>query len=271
MPTAQEIKSAFPGYAGWNDEAAIIANFNATGGAGKEGGGSSGSSSGSSSAPMFDTDAAWSTAEAEALKELSPYYEKLLSMYKGNIALAKQQMDKDYERGLRVKSEQVATDTAEIEKQKAERQRRFKIALNDLDQRMNARGLATSGIRTTETNRATANEAYQQGVLEAQQVALNKGLDYYKEESDSTRNKQLEQWGMKPVTAANNPTGQFAPSNEGLNTAGFDVSGYVNEVDAKQAELEKAKAQDVTTMASNAYNRAYTNWQSNINRLVQST
>jgi len=37
--TAQEIKSMYEGYRGWNDEAAIVADFNATGGEGKGGGG----------------------------------------------------------------------------------------------------------------------------------------------------------------------------------------------------------------------------------------
>ena len=42
---ASEIKAKYPGYAGWNDEAAIVADFNATGGAGK-GGSSSGGGGG---------------------------------------------------------------------------------------------------------------------------------------------------------------------------------------------------------------------------------
>jgi hypothetical protein len=48
---ANQIKSQYPGYAGWNDAASIVADFKATGGQGK--GGSSQSSS-SSSAPQTD-------------------------------------------------------------------------------------------------------------------------------------------------------------------------------------------------------------------------
>jgi len=259
--TREEIINAYKAR-GWNDENAILADYNATGG-------SSISGSSTSNDLLFDTEATWTAAEAEALKELAPYYEKLLASYKGDIALAKQQMDTDYERGLRVKSETVATDIADIEKQKTERQRKFKIALNDLDQTMNARGLATSGIRTAETSKATTEEAYQKGLLDAQQTALGKGLEYYKEEAGATRNKQLEKWGMKPVSAANEPTGQYAPSNVGLDTTGYDVGKYVSEPLQKEAELAKAKAEDVTTYATNKYNRAAANWESNIKRLVQ--
>lgn len=35
QPTAQQIKQMYPGYAGWNDEAAIVADYLATGGQGK--------------------------------------------------------------------------------------------------------------------------------------------------------------------------------------------------------------------------------------------
>lgn len=44
--TAQQIKAQYPGYVGWNDPAAIVADFRATGGAGKEGAVSAGISAG---------------------------------------------------------------------------------------------------------------------------------------------------------------------------------------------------------------------------------
>ena len=47
--SADQIKSQYSGYAGWNDPAAIVADYNATGGAGKGGPASSGGYSGGSS------------------------------------------------------------------------------------------------------------------------------------------------------------------------------------------------------------------------------
>ncbi len=60
---AGSIKSAFPGYASWNDSASIVADYKATGGSGK--GGSTSSSGGSSgSAPSVDPNAAFSSAKS---------------------------------------------------------------------------------------------------------------------------------------------------------------------------------------------------------------
>jgi len=264
--TADQIKAQFPGYSSWNDPNAIVADFNATGGAGK--GGSSSSSGGQIgvSIPSFSFN--WDEATKNALTELTPYYEKLLSMYKGDIALAKQHMDQDYERGLRVQSEKTDTGIADVNATKAERNRKFKIALGDLDQTMNARGLTTSGIKTNEISKSTADEKYQQGLLDNQARDLTKGLEYYKEDLGATRDAQLEKWGMKTVSDANNPTGQYAPSNDGLNTTGYSVGNYTPEPVQKQTELERQKQLDAQTKAENAYNRAVTLWQTQVQQLT---
>lgn len=221
-------------------------------------------SSSSSDETSFSFD--WDAAKAAALEELAPYYEKLLSMYKGNVALAKAQLDRDYERGLRQKSETTAADIETINKEKSESARKYKIALNDLDQTLNSRGLINSGIRTTDRKNAAAAQSYEQGTLADQQTALSTALDYYKENSDAERTKQLEEWGMVKPTAADT-TSKYAASNTGVNTTGFNLSDYVDSTTQYQTTLEKQKEEDAITKAENAYNKAVALWQTQVNQL----
>ena len=120
---AEQIKAAYPGYAGWNDSAAIEADFRATGGAGKggsssSGGGSSGSSGGGAEDYMtiaknfataiaanvkkvtpygdvnpFSFDEALATESAT--KEYSPYYARLLTDYTQNVERTKSRSAED--------------------------------------------------------------------------------------------------------------------------------------------------------------------------------
>lgn len=114
MATAAWIKANFPGYVGWNDEAAIVADFNATGGAGKEGGGGGGGGTQTSTddyinqliatltkdvvpkALEFDTEAARKAAE----QEWSPYYEEILQDYLTGVATGKARSGEDLSKTL---------------------------------------------------------------------------------------------------------------------------------------------------------------------------
>lgn len=252
-------------YPGWSETEAR-ADWVATGGSKGNSGGSTTTETGSHlpQSPLETFN--WDEAKTTALKELAPYYEKLLSMYKGDIALAKQHMDQDYERGLRVQTEKTTNGLNDIAATKVERDRKFAIAMGDLDQTMNTRGIATSGIRTTETNKATSDEAYQKGLLANQERDLNSGLKYYTEDINATRDQQLEKWGMKPVGTT--VDGVYAPSNTGLNTTGYDVKNYTNEPLQKVAALDYQKEADAQTKVNNAFNQAVTNWQLQVQQLA---
>lgn len=249
-------------YTGWGETEAA-ANAKELGITGNSGGSSS--SETGFDIPQFSFN--WDDATKQALDELTPYYTKLLTMYKGDIALAKQHMDQDYERGLRVQSDKVTTGIADTEAARAERKRKLDLALKDIDQNMNSRGLLNSGIKTGEVSKTLADEAYQQKQLDNTERDLNKGLEYYKEDVNATRDKQLEQWGMKkPSTTP--VTGDFAPSNAGVDTTGYNVSDFVSDPVQKQAELEKQKQLDAQTKAENAYNKAVTLWQTQVKQLT---
>lgn len=230
----QLVAMGFEGYRGWNDREAE-ADFNATGGAGKTGGGGGGSSTSGASLPPFSFDQA--AAEKQAMEELRPYYEKLLKIYNGDVNLAKKRMEEDYARGLRYKKESTATGLADIESVRAERDRKFKLALNDLDQEMNARGLTTSGIKTTEIGKATADEAYQKSLLDKQARDLATSEKQYIEGADIDRQRFLEEKGFAPVT---------------------NVEGYYSEPQKKAYELADQYQKDVGTKVTNAFNKAAT-------------
>lgn len=227
-----EIRQSFPGYAGWG-ETEMLADFRATGGAGK-GGSSSGSSAGS--IPPFNFDQA--AAEKAAMEELRPYYEKLLKIYNGDIALAKKRMEEDYSRGLRYKQESTATGLGDIEATKAERDRKFKIALGDLDQEMNTRGLYTSGIRTQERTEATADETRQKQLLANQARDLVTSEKQYTEGADVEKQRFLEE--------------------KGLVSTGVD--GYMNETDKYKWDQAQKMTEQARGMALAKRSQAQSDW-----------
>jgi len=119
----------YPGYAGWNPEAAF-ADFRATGGAGKgwSGGGGDG---GGGWTPSYEP---ISEADRQALRQklqeqIYPYYDKLLQQYLDELAKTKQRVQEDQ-----------ATKEAE--------------ATRTTTENIARRGLTFSGIRGQELNRA---------------------------------------------------------------------------------------------------------------------
>lgn len=211
---------------------------------------------------------AYKAAEARAIAELAPYYEKLLQMYGGDIALAKQRLDQDYERGLRIKTSNTEWESEGYDIQKAERARRFQLALGDLDQQLNQRGVFTSGIRETERAKATAEEAYQVGQIDRQQEALQRGLEQYREGAAADYRKEAENLGYaKPV--ATTVTGEFAPSQVGITSPGpsYSVTNFAPQTAQKELALAEQKKKDIATKIANERAQAYEQWNADAQRL----
>jgi hypothetical protein len=102
------IKAQFPGYAGWNDTAAILADFKATGGAGK---GSSGGGGGS-------------TDPVEQARKLRQFN---IESNQPHIASLEQQIPETQQR--------FSTDKTRLEGEKQPLQERYKSLLDDLKNR----------------------------------------------------------------------------------------------------------------------------------------
>jgi hypothetical protein len=255
---------------GWNDTNAIMGDIRAGNWQSKVQswtGSSGGSSGGGSSISEFKFDQAG--ADAKAMAELKPYYDKLLQMYGGDVALAKQRLDQDYERGLRVKTSNTEWEQEGYTIDKQERERKFKIALGDLDQQINSRGLLDSGIRTTEIDRAKADEAYQMGQIGRQEQALTRGLEQYKEQAGVDYGREAENLGYKkPVDTM--VAGQFSPSQVGIKSPGpsYSIANFAPQTSQKEVALEEEKRRAVQEKSSNAWNRAYSQWMADAQRLA---
>jgi len=243
----EEIRAAYPGYAGWKDPE-MIADFNATGGVGK--GGTSSSSSGLSPGAITPFTFDQKAAETAAMEELRPYYEKLLKIYNGDVNLAKKRMEEDYSRGLRYKQEDTATGMGDINATRAERDRKFKIALGDLDQEMNTRGLYTSGIRTQERAEATADETRQKALLDQQARDLAESEKRYVEGADVEKQRFLEEKGFAPVTGA---------------------EGYISEPEKQKWDQAQKMTEQSRAMATEKRSQKFNDWQYGVTPLATAT
>lgn len=92
------VNAGYGGYQGWNDEAAARADFQATGGRGKET--STGTSSGGAAAAPISADD-FSKLEESAFQMSKPYYLQLATESRGDFSRALQIMEEDYTRGVR--------------------------------------------------------------------------------------------------------------------------------------------------------------------------
>ena len=248
---------------GWNDEGAIRGDIANGGWKNKEWL----ACVGGVPIPEFRFDE--KAAQDKALIDLAPYYEKLLQAYGGDVALAKQRIDQDYERGLRIKTTTTQWEKEWYGKEKEERSRRFKIALSDLDEQLNSRNLYTSGIRTTEQDRAKADEAYQVGQIDKNIAELDRGLTQYKEEADTAYGREAEDLGYKKP--AEKPLGAtYAPTQAGIISPGpsYSLSNYKSKPAQKELDLEEQKRKAMSDKVSNAWNRAYSQWMADVQRLA---
>lgn len=101
---ANAIKAAFPGYVGWNDPNAIIADYKATGGSGK--GGSTGGAGGSGYSPISAPDLA--QLRTQVSSAIHPYYQELAKQANGNFDEAVKLMQGDYQSGVKKAKEDYA-------------------------------------------------------------------------------------------------------------------------------------------------------------------
>lgn len=203
---------------------------------------SSGTAAGSITPFTFDQKA----AETAAMEELRPYYEKLLKIYNGDVNLAKKRMEEDYSRGLRYKQEDTATGMGDINATKEERARKFQIALGDLDQEMNTRGLYTSGIRTQEREQATADETRQKQLLENQARDLAEFEKRYVEGADVEKQRFLEEKGF----------------------ASTGVEGYMSEPEKYKWDQAQKMTEQSRNMATERRSQKFNDWSYGVTPLA---
>lgn len=115
----------------------------------REGGGGGGSGGGGSVAPPFEFD--WAAAEKEALAKLEPYYLQKLQEAEFDVERAKRLIEEDYQRGVRYRSEDLATEIGDVETAKKrimeDYERGETYRAQDLEQQLRELGLITDEDR----------------------------------------------------------------------------------------------------------------------------
>lgn len=150
MPSNAEIIAAFPGYATM-DPNAIQADFAATGGQGKGGG-----STGTGGIPSFNFDFA---AEAEkAYGELGLYYDRILRESKGDTNLALSRLTEDYERGKRIRREDLPIQQESLSLQRKQR-------IDNLRNSQSRRGILSDSVYDPSGGRGLADEETREAEL----------------------------------------------------------------------------------------------------------
>lgn len=142
--------------------------------------------------PAFSFD--WSAADKEALEKLTPYYEGLLAQAQGDIDLAKQRLEQDYQTGIRQRAEDQTSQTAEDKRAALEETRN---ALTNLNTRGVLIGEKTPGDQSTSAAPTSdyANSYYLNPMKERQSaraLAIQRAFSRQQEQSDLTKGRQME-------------------------------------------------------------------------------
>lgn len=190
------IRQVYPGYAGWGT-AEMLADFNATGGAGKGNGASL--NMGPGGVPQFSFD--YEGAARQAYGELGTYYDRLLRESQGDLNKALARLTQDYERGLRIKREDTTFAEQGMNLADQDAMRRQQLAEQRVRESALARGLyqksaydPASGMGIPDTERANVMGPYfyaeQQRQRQRQQ--LRTGLKRYEESAGIEVGRQRE-------------------------------------------------------------------------------
>lgn len=183
----------FPGYQGW-DPTAAMADYRATGGAGK---GGSGVAMGSGGVPTFSFD-----YEAEARKaygELGAYYNRLLEESRGDLTKVLARLVEDYDRGLRIRKEDLTFGQETYDLAQSEAERQAKLSRDRLKSSALARGFYQKsafdpnggyGIPDTELREFEEGFDYQTQSRRRLRDRLFTGFNRYKEEADIARKRK---------------------------------------------------------------------------------
>lgn len=191
------VSAGYYGYQGW-DPAAAMADFNATGGAGK--GGGEGGGSGSGSIPAFNFD-----YEGEAKKaygELGPYYTRLLDWAQGDMNKVLARLKEDYDSGLRFKKEDTAYNKQTLTNAQGQQDIQEGYAKENVTNNALARGLYQRslddlnrnpeqgfGIPDQQFNKVSAAYDFRTGERNRQMGQLDTNLTRYEQQATSNKTR----------------------------------------------------------------------------------
>lgn len=235
MPSAAQIKSMYPKYNGWNDEASIIADYNAGNAGGMGGGG------GSVNFPTFNFD--FAAEQEKAYQQLKPFYDKMLDFAKGDLDLAKRMINYTYEQGTRESTQQAEQETAQ-------NKLLFPTETNQLQTTQNQRGILSSGFGNTERERLKQSQALRQ---EAVQRALeNRQSRLTSEQGFGTEQKNR---GFEQSQFDQERQKRKEASDLALQKFGIESTKYNMEFNKAQAEEQRRQQALQNAALSNTYGK----------------
>lgn len=176
MPSVAEIKAKYPKYAGWNDAASILADFNAGNAGAPSGGGGGGFT-----VPNFQE------YVTKANQSLDAYYTRILEEEKGDVERAKRRLEEDYKRGMRVSTEDYVkgttravedTDVAKTQTQALETQENRQLEGN-----LARRGVSQGGVAQTLTGEQSERQRLRREAIDRALKRQQEDLQYGKERS----------------------------------------------------------------------------------------
>lgn len=140
--------------------------------------------------PEFQFD--YEQAEKEALEKLRPYYEEKLGIAQGDVMAAKKMIEEDYEKGKRLRAEDVETQTKEHEIL-AEEEKRNTLA--ELNRRGLLFGQVAEGQAKAPYSEYAQTYAFNplQEKQSARKLAIERALQRQEEQATTTRKKGLEE------------------------------------------------------------------------------
>lgn len=190
------IANGYGGYAGWDDTAAA-ADFNATGGNGKMTGGGGGAA-GANVPPPFTFD--YAEEAKKAYGELAPYYTQLIQWAQGDMNKILARLTEDYDRGLRVKTENTNLGMEKYNRAQSQADIRQTQANQNIMNNALARGLYQQsvydnnaapqqgyGMPDVSFNKSNQAFAFDKQSRDIAKTALNTNLTRYKEQADINR------------------------------------------------------------------------------------
>lgn len=210
------------------------------------------------------SDADIAAAEDAAYKELTPYYEGILADAKGDVELAKKRMEEDYQRGNRIRTEDVATaisrateDTGLSKADVGDRtklandtlkyldQTKFPMARQALLETYNKRGIFKSGLKTQGVDIL----GQEQNLERTAQTNTISGLDRENQRLDIALNRVKTDQPLSLSRWQEEANVQKSRTGEDLDT----------QLTRKQKQVEQQKKMEAIALAQSRLSRQVSN------------
>lgn len=183
----------------------------------------------------------WTAAETDAFNKLKPYYEKMLELAKGDTALAKEMIQRDYDAGMRETSSQYELSAREQALAFPQEQEQFTTTMNRRGLMGSATpGAPTGGLAGKEASRLAESQNIRREAIERakeqREFRLETGRDIGTRREDIASTREIQGLGREHQQQA----GQGANTLMGI--ANMQYGAKVGEFTAEENRRARALA-----------------------------